>query len=320
MKPGVLYALVLLTACSSNSNGGNPATGTDSGAKPSDTSVGDVDPDVDPDAAEPECDPTVDHPAGAVCVHQIRGKVVAQDGTALPSVIVSVCGSVCYFSRTGDDGYFVAHVGELIVPARFQVLVHGRPDYASSYTRLTVAPIGLNMEMPAPLAVPKYDATGPIMPADGAPAATVTAGDVTLSIPGGTELDLDVEDVANGDEGRRFRSVKWTSATPPDFVAGENVLQLYALAPFAAKTCTKRPCDDTNLVKMAVTLPNATSLTAGTVVEFITLGTDLYGPPVTIGQLLVAGTGKVSADGKTITSDPGEGITVMSFVGVRVKK
>ena len=319
MKSTALLTVALLLSCGSacSSSSGNDASSTDTGTKPRGDAAADG---ADPDAAAVECDPEIDHAPEAVCVHQVRGKVVGQDGTALKNIVVSVCGSVCYFSRTGDDGVFVAHIGELIVPPRFQVLVHGRPDYASSYTKLTTAPVDRNIEMPAPLAVPKYDATGPMMPADGAPATTVTAGDVTLSVPAGAELDLDVEDFANGDEGRKFRSVKWTSTTPPDFVVGANVLQLYALAPFAAKTCTKRPCDNTNLVKMAVTIPNQTALAAGTAVEFITLGTDLYGPPVTIGKLLVAGTGKVSADGKTITTDAGEGITVMSFLGVRAKK
>jgi len=319
-----LIVALVTTSCSSGSGGAGSPSGPaqDSGAQtdtshPADTSIpGDTN---DPDCSEP----VDERPIGSVCIHEVKGSVVAEsDGTPLAKMIISVCGGVCYFGITDDTGHFDNHVGHYIIPGQFQVLVHGRPDHASLYVKLPAPDADGNIILPKSIATPKYDQVGPAMPADDGPGATVTAGDVSVIPPDGLEYDLDPEDVANGDAGRLMRSVKWTSTTPPDFVAGSDFAALYALAPFNMRFCKSRPCPDANSnpTKIPVSVKNTTSLAAGTPVEFFILGTDLYSLPRTAGTLLVQATGKVSADGKTIDTDPGQGINELSFLGVRVKK
>ncbi|MEO7097343.1 MAG: hypothetical protein ABI175_29045, partial [Polyangiales bacterium] len=151
-------------------------------------------------------------------------------------------------------------------------------------------------------------------------AGSATAGPVTIAWPAATEFDLDVEDVADKDTGRLIKSAKWADLTKvPTFAVGQNLLSLYGLAPFDMKTCTKRPCESTNLLKMSVTLANETGLAAGTAVELVVLETDLFSVPFTAGTAKVAATGKVSADGKTITTDAGQGLNSLTWIGVRKK-
>ena len=315
-----MASLVSASACSSSSGGdggASPDSGTsiakDTGGAPLDTSTT---PEV---SSADDCkeDPA-DIPAGSICIHDVTGKVTDTSGAPLGNLVVSVCGGVCYFAKTAADGTFNAHPGSHMVPDRFAVLVHGRPDKASVYSKLPKTTAEGSIALPKPIMTVGYDKTGPALPADGA-GGTVTAGDVTIKAPSGTAFDLDVEDVANGDAGRLFRSTKWTASTPPDFAVGGNVLALYALAPFATRTCAVTPCTDTNLIKVAVTVANTTGLPAGTAVEFVVMGTNLFSKPPNAGVLVVEATGTVSADGATITTDAGQGLTDLSWLGIRKK-
>ena len=316
-----LTFVALAAGCSSGSSGPSGGQPTDSGNAGHDSVVADTGSTVD--TTEPDCSEPVDErPVGGVCIHDVTGKIVAQDGTPLAKLIMSVCGGVCYFAQTDASGNFDAHVGHYIIPGQFNLLIHGRPDYASMYTTLPTPTTDGNIVFATPIPTPKYDQVGDPFPADDAASAKVTSGDITLTTPDKAEYDLDPEDVANGDAGRLFRSVKWTASTLPDFVAGSDVAVLYALAPFNMRVCATAPCpnEDATLMKMPVSIKNTTTLAPGTIVEFFTLGTQLYSSPPTAGKLLVQATGTVSADGKTIDTDPGQGINETSFLGVRAKK
>ncbi len=314
--------LVLTTSCSSGNGGSSaPVDGAirDSSVS-SDTAL-----DGNDDAAEPDCsEPVEDRPPGAVCVHDVRGLVVQEaDGkTPVAGKVVSVCGNVCYYGGTNGAGNFSTHVGHYISIVQYQVLIHGRPDRASLYVKLPAPNSDGDIVFATPIVVPSYDSMGPPLPEDDAPGGKLTAGDVTLTVPDGIEYDLDPEDVALGSDGRLLRSVRWTSATLPSFVAGSDVAALYALAPFSVRFCKSRPCPDAaeNPTRIPVSLKNTTSLPAGTAVEFFILGTDLYSVPRNAGVLVVQATGKVSADGKTIDTDAGQGINELSLIGVRAKK
>ena len=275
---------------------------------------------ADPSAGDEDCsEPVEDRPALSTCVRHVTGRAVDVAGKPLAALVISICGGVCYFSKTAADGSFDAHVGRFIDHARFSVLIHGRPKYASLFNELP-APTGDRITLDAAIVVPQYDALGTVLPADGSPAGSATAGAVTVSWPAGTEFELDIEDVADKESGRTLKSGRWADLTKvPAFATGQNLLSLYALAPFGMKTCTKRPCASTNLVKLSVTLANETGLPAGTAVELVVLQTDLFSVPNTAGKAKVAATGKVSADGKTITTDAGQGLSTLTWVGVRKK-
>ena len=67
----------------------------------------------------------------------------------------------------------------------------------------------------------------------GAPAQRVTSGDVTLEVDAGVLIELDVEDVAAGEEGKRFRVATISAALRPKLAdPALNLFALYALSPF----------------------------------------------------------------------------------------
>ena len=317
----VLSTLAFAAFGCSSGTSGDSAGGTDTGVVKGDTGTGGTDTAGDETPTEEDCSEAVeDRPPLSACVRHVTGSAVDPSGKPLADLVISVCGGICYFSKTGADGTFDAHIGRFINHTQFSVLVHGRPKYASLYDTLPAPAAGDLIALKNPIVVPLYDSIGKDLPADGSPAGSDTAGPVTVSWPAGTEFELDVEDVADTATGRMLKSAKWADLTkPPTFAVGKNVLALYGLAPFDMKVCTARPCDDTNLVKMSVTLTNETGLPAGTAVELIVLDTNLFSIPFSAGTGKVAATGTVSADGKTITTDAGQGLTSLTWIGVRKK-
>jgi hypothetical protein len=317
--PALFTLFFAAVGCSSSTSGDTPPADTGTGT--TDTKVGGGTDTSGDTPADEDCSEAVeDRPPLSACVRHVTGKAVDVAGKPLADLVVSVCGGVCYFSKTIADGTFDAHIGRFINHTQFSVLVHGRPKYASLYDALPAPGSGDLINIATPIMVPAYDAIGDVLPADGSPAGSATAGAITVSWPAATEFDLDVEDVADKETGRTMKSAKWTDLTKvPTFATGKGFLSLYALAPFDMKTCTKRPCESTNLVKLSVTITNETGLPAGTAVELLVLDTDLFSVPFTAGTAKVAATGKVSADGKTITTDPGQGLTSLTWIGVRKK-
>jgi hypothetical protein len=314
------FALALFAlSCSSSSSpsGNNP---TDSGS-PSDTGGGDT--------PAQDCVPDPDNPppAGSVCVRHVTGMLVDEKGapldvhsTAKPNgLVVTVCGSVCYFADPGPTpGTFDVHVGNLVPVATYNIIVHGLGDHASSYRPVPALDATGNVAVSEKIVAPTFDQIGGALPADGA-GGTVSAGNLTLTVPAGASFELDPDVVELGAAGRVLKSFVWKDTTLPSFASGSNVAQLIALGPFASKSCKTPPCAAGDSIKMGISLTNDTGIPAGSVVEFLTLGFDLYSKPFTAGQMNVVALGHVSADGKTIDTDTGEGIDTISWLGVRKK-
>ncbi|GAC1353632.1 MAG: hypothetical protein NVSMB47_06420 [Polyangiales bacterium] len=329
LSTNTLAALAVLTfgaasACSSSSTGLAPGGSADTGTTPgTDTgpSSTDVGAPVD-DGAVADCSELpADRPAGSTCLRHATGKVVDEAGKPVPNLSVTVCGRVCYFGHTGDDGAFDVHVGHYIVVDRFNAVVHGVIDHASSDRPLPAVGADGTVVFDRPVPAPTFDKIGTALPDPGV-GGTVSAGEVTLVIPAGTELGLDPDVIEAGAAGRTFRSYRWKDSTLPTFATGSNVAALWALGPFDTQSCKKVPCNgvvDTIKMGVSVANPSAATLPAGTAVEFVSLAVDLFSKPFNAGQMVVVATGKVSADGKSIDSDAGQGIATLSWLGVRKK-
>ena len=54
--------------------------------------------------------------------------------------------------------------------------------------------------------------------------------------------------------------------------------------------------------------------------EFVALGVEPYTPPLTAGLAVVAATGRVSDDGATVTTNAGEGLRTLSWIGYRPRR
>jgi len=302
-----LSALFGLAACSSDPTPSTSTTdaGTDTGSKVDTGGTTDAPP------AEPCSEPAEERPVGSQCVKTVTGKAVDTTGAPLPAgKLISVCGQICFFGETVAGGTFTATVGRWIKVSNFAASVHGRPDFASLYEKL---PAGAADAILLPtLVLPKLPTSGAAIPMDSknivTVATSVSDGDVTLNIPAGTEVELDLEDVELGEAGKLFRAVKVETKDYPTFVKGENVLALYAATPFDSKYKNK----------VGLSFNTTAGLAEGTAVEIIGLGNDFLREPFTAGKLEVVATGKVS--GGKIVTDAGQGLTTMTWFGVRAKK
>jgi hypothetical protein len=155
--------------------------------------------------------------------------------------------------------------------------------------------------------LPTLPPSNVLLPPDGAPASSVTVGDLTLLVADGTTFDLDIEDFANGNAGRTLRVAAVPLASAPSYATAANVDAIYALAPSGTVPS----------VKVGVILKNSAALPASSAVELLVLGDDYFSTPPNVGTLAVAASAHVSADGQTIQTDPGEGIGKITWLAVR---
>lgn len=309
MSPRWLLAFALgaasaVAACSSEPS--SPATTTDSGTTTADTGA-----DAPEDTLPTACfEPAEGKPEGTQCVLSVKGTVVDTSGKPLSGLPISVCGRICFYATTNADGVFVAGVGEYIDPTIFAANVHGRPSYAGLYEVLP-APAEQAITIAAPLVLPK-------LPDDGAPiplverrtiasAADVTSGDVTLKFAADTEVELDPEDFIDEETGHLFKAVKVDPEDYPTFAKDAGLAALYAASPY----------DSSYTKKVGVTIAGTAGLAEGDAVEIVVVGKEFVKSPFTAGKLEVAATGKV--EGGNIVTDAGEGLSFLTWVGVRKK-
>ena len=299
-----------LVGCSSEPAPGS-ATTADTGVAVADTgSKGDTSGVVD-SAKEPCSEPIEDRAPGSQCVKTVSGKVLDLTGAPVGGKLVSVCGSVCYFGETKADGTFNAKIGNYIKVSNFAASVHGRPEHASLYEKLP-ASMSEDIVLANTMIVPSVPAMGTKIPMDAkrlvAAATTVTHGDISLNFAAGTTVDLDLEDVELIDKGGdNLRAVKLEAKDYPSFAKGSTVKLLYATTPFDARFDKK----------VGVTINATGGLAEGTVVEIVALGNEFLKEPFTAGTLQVVATGKVT--GGKIVSDVGQGLSYLTWLGVRAK-
>lgn len=271
-------------------------------------------------AAEPEVDPCAHDPfageLGSTCLSQVTGRVVDEAGAPIAGLSLSVCGAVCFTTPDGQvsdaEGRFAVPIGARVTPAELSLSAHGRPRYAGYYRALPTAPDSSEVDL-GDQPVLELPASGPelVVKGSGAPAQSVTSGDVTLEIPAGTELRLDVEDVALGDVGRQLRVASPQRDNWPRFLGSlTGALAVYALAPFESSFRTLEGVDTT----ARVTLVNRTGLGAGARVEVLALGTYQFADWLTPAAFERVAQGTVSSDGATITLDSGAGLAHLTWI------
>jgi len=227
-------------------------------------------------------------------------------GAPLASRIVALCGRACYGTQSASDGSFVIDVGDFIARENYAIHADGRPDHAGVYLRLTKGDAEA-IVLTSPLLLPALPASGPPLPPDGSPASEVTSGDVTFALQDGTNITLAFEDFSLDDLGRMLRTVSVPLDQAPDFAKAVSAEALYAIAP-AEATASK---------KIALTIANAANLPAGAAIDVLVVGSDYVSSSPTVGIMSVVAAAHVSADGKTITTDPGEGITSINWLALR---
>ena len=98
-------------------------------------------------------------------------------------------------------------------------------------------------------------------------------------------------------------------ASAPPYAAANQVAAIYALAPSGAKPSQK----------VGVSLRNSAGLPAAAAVDVLVLSDDYFSTPPSVGTLVLAAAAHVSADGATIQTDAGEGISEITWLAVRQK-
>jgi hypothetical protein len=254
----------------------------------------------------------------AICVESVAGRLVDESGApAVAGVLVTACGAVqCEPGLTDDIGRFTIPVNRWLAPTEYSVIPHGRPYKAGFYFPLPVDQPGPDLDL-GDLPFLTMPSTGPLIDInrDGTPAQSVTSGDVTLDIPDGIYVRLDVESYAAGDDGRMFRALRVPDALLSRFVPPSlGVLAAYALEPFESQfevPVTKE------LVDVRLSFDNALQLPAATPVEFLALGNYLHPDWVTPARFEPVATGQVTADGSRIDFAAGQGIRYLTWVAIR---
>lgn len=263
-----------------------------------------------------KCD---DDAGSGVCVTDVTGSLSDEMGAPVQDAPVSVCGDICYSGQSDDSGNFDVTIGAHIDPAAFHLLIHDRPLKAGYYYALPsdaqdgVVATGNQLVLTLPADGPTLAVAGA-----GAPAQTVTSGDVTLNVPDGVDVKLDVEDAILGPSGSQFRALTLSAKQRDAFIAPSlGALALYALGPFEA-TFTEKGTK--KLTRAGVSFKNTTGLPANTAVELLAMGSYYVEQGILPGDFGPVATGHVSADGTSVEVDAGEGIQYVTWLALREKK
>ncbi len=257
-------------------------------------------------------------PPGSVCIEQVEGRLVDAQGAPVSEMLTTVCGTIsCNPGVSAAEGDFSVAVNAFIPLSEFSINPHGRTQNKTVFyfpppteTPGVVLPLGdlLLLDMPTggPAVVAKQDN-------EGAPAQTLVSNGVTLQVDAGTHLELEFEDVLEGDA--RFEALAVPSEHFQTFAPGLNLVSLYAFYPFEA--AFRPESDGAAFAKAELSFPNTTNLPPGTAVELLSHGSFVFPNVVKPASFAVVAMGRVSADGTLIETDAGEGVEVLTWVGIR---
>jgi len=240
--------------------------------------------------------------ANTVCVVTVEAKLVDDSGGPIAGEDLLVCGyNLCSLpGKTDSQGTAHFFLCEPMVAPALKLI--GGASYVSFATAVTKTD-----SVFAPITLVPLPTSGVPFPAAG---GKVTSGPVTLDVPANS-IAFDP-----------------TQATTPDlqvFLAAQVDVAKVA-APFPASLGLEAvwglaPVNATVTPPGTLTIPNTPAWPAGAKVDFFMNGVEAAAmTAVPYGAWGPVGTGTVSQDGKTITTDPGagNGIPVLSMVGVRL--
>lgn len=239
------------------------------------------------------------------CVLRVEGEARAYDGAPLAGRVITVCGPACFVGTTDAAGRFSVPVDVRLNPAVYSVQVHGRPEYASRHFVMPgPGPDGV-VRMTQALRLPRYSVVGAVIASTGG--GRFEAGEVVLNVAPSARVEFDLEEFEYGELGQRLRWVLVRDEGLPEWAPAEGVAAMFALAPF--NLTADQP--------MGLSVPNVGRLAAGAQVEFVMLDNDILSDPPNAGRGRVVARGAVSDDGLRVSTGAGEGLRVLTWVGVR---
>ncbi|MFO0640896.1 MAG: hypothetical protein U0183_16865 [Polyangiaceae bacterium] len=260
------------------------------------------------DASAPDAPRECGPPPGGVasddarCVRSVEGRLADDRGAPVRDLTVTVCGLVCFAALSDTGGNFSVPVDAFLPEGGYAVTANGRPTFGGIYTRLPAGAEG-TVRLAEPVVLPRFEAEAPLLPGD-AVGGVVRAGPLTLDIPEGTTWDLELEDLTDPTEGRKLRVAQVRDESRrPAFAKGAAIV--LALGPFKAKPSKPVPVTITT-----------DALPKGTAVDFVVMTDDGLAAKNDAGLGRVVARGRVSDDGKTVRTDPGQGIDRLTWLAV----
>jgi hypothetical protein len=240
-----------------------------------------------------------------ICVRTLKASVTDLSGAPIPNLITTACGDGCTFGKTDTSGVTKMTVRRYMSQAA--LMLHGRSRYASYYARFEGGGDVDKGVLPLP-SMPIDQAVA--FPESTAAVSSVSFGDVTFTFAAGAEVKIDRVEL-DEPELQRFSAVSVPLDKLPPFAAeaGGGFAAVYAFTPYATRITPAA----------AVKIANTGKLPSGAAVELFaqaTLLDDRNGP---FGKFNKLAEGHVSADGATITTDEGQGIPEITWLGVRAK-
>lgn len=253
-----------------------------------------------PDAAVGDaarCTPRGDDaPSDAICVGTVTATVTDEGGAPLADRPVTVCGDACVYGSTDASGRAVIPVDAFL--RRPSWMLHGRSQYATFWVPLHGGgDVDLGTLVAHRMPDVKVD-----LPRAGE-GGVVASGDVTLEIPSGAKVTVDVIELQTPDE-QRFSATRVPLAAAPPWARGDpKLVALYALTPFAT----------TIAPGAKVRIANDLGLPPGARVELWAHGADDRRSPVFAKACDAA----VTADGLAIESDDATPLAQIGWIGLR---
>ncbi len=308
----VLATASLLTACgtsekdapsssvSGSKGGGGAIAGSGPGAGPGGGDDGRL--------CERTLPPMLETGAGnCTQVGTVFGQVLDEDGNPPTSKTITVCANVCMYGELEADGRFSMTVDTCYEGSGFYgvpvMIYHGWPDYAD--VTVNFVPDGVNDLPSADVGVIRT-VSATAMTKYSYPEALST----TFTDGNGFEIEVGecALELPAFDEDVYVGALDVVDFPLPD--APTDSLGLYFVGPDNAYFTTPG----------TVRFPNTTQLAPGTAVELMALGN--MGTTTVIGAGIwgPVGTGRVSADGAYVQSDPAEdsGLITLGWIGYRL--
>jgi|LNFM01.1.fsa_nt_gb hypothetical protein len=260
------------------------------------------------DTGGTRCTETIgDNTPSHICVERITGRVTDSDGRRVTGTLATLCGmGQCRELVLDANGEFDYRVEARMNPALFAIHAEvPQQPFALLYLPLPSVRAGV-ATLSEPIRLHRMTAAGPAIVRGMSQGQTVTAGDVTLTIPRGAMI---LPSLADEERTLEFRSTGVPMYQAPAFAQGAELHALYALAPTAL----------TSSMPMRLRVRNRGEMRAGQRVEFVTMGSDIEAEHFDAGAVIVLGPGRVSADGQHIESDENVGVKELHWIGIRTR-
>lgn len=252
-----------------------------------------------------------DQAAGASCVLSVRGSVRDEAGSPFSARGVSFCGaSLCFNGDVQPDGSYAIPVLRHVDVTAYALLFHGAPGYESVTRPLSGAPVDGMLSL-SPLLALARPGGGPLFPDVTSAEVTLEQGDVTVTLPAGTEARLDPAELA---ESVHFSAHSIPLERLPELCGPvDGALAVYALAPFEAALV------DVNgkPVRVGVSFKNRAGLAPGQKVQLLAQGSYVFPQWLTPARFEQVATATVSADGARVVVPVGEGPAYLTWLALR---